>query len=197
MIMRRHLVLVFLLVLSACGSAPTVPAVNVAATQTRAAELATHARIEQLATIAAVASDAAATRTAEAALPTATPTPNPRVEQLATITAIQSQAAATQTVEAALRPPTPAPAPTATPTPKPAPPTPTPTPIASNPVGGVPGPGGYSCQFGYPIKGNLTTSSGDMIYHVPGGQYYDRTIAEECFATEADAQAAGYRRSLR
>ena len=33
--------------------------------------------------------------------------------------------------------------------------------------------------------------------HVPGGQFYNATKPEECFATEAAAQAAGYRRSLR
>lgn len=46
------------------------------------------------------------------------------------------------------------------------------------------------------IKGNIS-SSGEKIYHLPGGAYYDRTIAEEYFETEADAQAAGYRRSKR
>ena len=44
------------------------------------------------------------------------------------------------------------------------------------------------------IKGNRN-SRGEWIYHVPGMQYYDRTRAEEMFCTEADAQAAGYRRS--
>jgi len=47
------------------------------------------------------------------------------------------------------------------------------------------------CPPGYPIKGN-----GDSgIYHVPSGAYYDVTNPEQCFATEADAQAAGYRAS--
>jgi hypothetical protein len=48
------------------------------------------------------------------------------------------------------------------------------------------------CPDFAPIKGN---QSG--IYHVPGGAYYDVTDPEECFATEADAQAAGYRASER
>jgi hypothetical protein len=48
-----------------------------------------------------------------------------------------------------------------------------------------------SCPTGYPIKGNQNSG----IYHVPGQQFYDRTRPEDCFATEADAQAAGYRRS--
>jgi micrococcal nuclease len=46
------------------------------------------------------------------------------------------------------------------------------------------------------IKGNIS-SSGEKIYHVPGGAFYDKTIAEEYFDTEAEAQAAGYRRSKR
>ena len=52
---------------------------------------------------------------------------------------------------------------------------------------------GGDCPSEAPIKGNA--SSG--IYHVPGGQFYDRTNAEECFATESDAQDAGYRASRR
>ena len=31
-----------------------------------------------------------------------------------------------------------------------------------------------------------------MLYHVPGSAFYDRTVAEVWFATEADAEAAGY-----
>lgn len=46
------------------------------------------------------------------------------------------------------------------------------------------------------IKGNIN-SKGEKIYHMPGGAYYDRTDAEELFKTEAEAQAAGYRRSKR
>jgi micrococcal nuclease len=48
-----------------------------------------------------------------------------------------------------------------------------------------------SCPPGFTIKGN-----GDSgIYHVPGGAYYDATNPEVCFATPADAQAAGFRAS--
>jgi micrococcal nuclease len=46
------------------------------------------------------------------------------------------------------------------------------------------------------IKGNIN-SKGEKIYHVPGGEYYDKTVAEELFNTEADAKAAGYRKSKR
>jgi micrococcal nuclease len=45
------------------------------------------------------------------------------------------------------------------------------------------------CPQSAPIKGNQ--SSG--IYHMPGDAYYDVTDPEECFASEAAAQAAGYR----
>lgn len=45
------------------------------------------------------------------------------------------------------------------------------------------------------IKGNIGSSG--LIYHVPGGSFYNRTNAETCFDTEAEAEAAGFRRSLR
>jgi len=43
------------------------------------------------------------------------------------------------------------------------------------------------------IKGNR--SSHGWIYHLPGMPYYNQTRAEEIFCTEAEAQAAGYRRA--
>ncbi|MCC7366850.1 MAG: SH3 domain-containing protein [Chloroflexi bacterium] len=55
---------------------------------------------------------------------------------------------------------------------------------------------GMDCPAGLPIKGNHS-SSGEWIYHRPGGQFYRQTRPEQCFATEADARAAGYRASLR
>ena len=45
-----------------------------------------------------------------------------------------------------------------------------------------------------PIKANVS-SRGEKIYHLPGQASYERTQAEETFATEAEAQAAGYRRA--
>ncbi len=45
------------------------------------------------------------------------------------------------------------------------------------------------------IKGNVSSSG--KIYHLPGGAFYNRTIAEICFDSEADAQAAGFRKSQR
>lgn len=44
------------------------------------------------------------------------------------------------------------------------------------------------------IKGNRSRR-GDWIYHLPGMPYYAQTVAEEVFCTEAEARAAGYRRS--
>lgn len=47
-----------------------------------------------------------------------------------------------------------------------------------------------------PVKGNIS-SSGEKIYHVETGAFYDRTIPEECFNTEEEAKKAGYRKSKR
>ena len=49
-----------------------------------------------------------------------------------------------------------------------------------------------SCPDGYPVKAN---SSG--IYHVPGGQSYDRTVPERCYPDPQAAEAAGYRAARR
>ena len=43
---------------------------------------------------------------------------------------------------------------------------------------------------GFPIKGNASS----QLYHLPGTAFYGRTDAEVWFATEADAQAAGFTR---
>jgi endonuclease YncB( thermonuclease family) len=45
------------------------------------------------------------------------------------------------------------------------------------------------------IKGNHSRR-GEWIYHLPGMPYYDATRAEAYFCTEAQAQAAGYRRAI-
>ncbi|MCC6178057.1 MAG: hypothetical protein IT305_22370 [Chloroflexi bacterium] len=50
-----------------------------------------------------------------------------------------------------------------------------------------------NCPADHPVKANRPS----MIYHAPGGQFYARTRPEECFATPADAERAGYRRSQR
>ncbi|MGX7953567.1 thermonuclease family protein [Tsuneonella sp. HG249] len=45
------------------------------------------------------------------------------------------------------------------------------------------------------IKGNRNRR-GEWIYHLPGFPYYEATRAEEIFCSEAQAQAAGYRRAI-
>lgn len=61
------------------------------------------------------------------------------------------------------------------------------------PASGRVAPLGKNCPASHPIKGNASS----MIYHVPGGAFYARTTPEDCFATAADAVAAGYRASRR
>ena len=84
--------------------------------------------------------------------------------------------------------PTATPEPTDEPTPVPAPtqrvfPTRTPRPILASDAA--------PCALGQ-IKGNRSSK----IYHVPGGGSYAQTKANvQCFDTEAQAQAAGYRRA--
>lgn len=51
------------------------------------------------------------------------------------------------------------------------------------------------------VKGNISQTSGERIYHVPGCEYYDQTVitmsaGEQWFCTEADALAAGWRKAL-
>ncbi|QHE50764.1 hypothetical protein [Pontibacillus sp. HMF3514] len=46
------------------------------------------------------------------------------------------------------------------------------------------------------IKGNRN-GRGELIYHVPGGQYYNRVKGQVFFQTEEEAQQAGYRKSQR
>lgn len=45
------------------------------------------------------------------------------------------------------------------------------------------------CPQGYPIKAN----DNSMIFHVPGGRFYDRTVPERCYADADAATADGYR----
>jgi large subunit ribosomal protein L22 len=56
------------------------------------------------------------------------------------------------------------------------------------PEGAVAAPEDGSIPAGYEIKGNQNS----MKYHVPGGRYYDITIAELFFDTPEHAEAAGY-----
>jgi len=52
------------------------------------------------------------------------------------------------------------------------------------------------------IKGNISATTGEKIYHVPGGEFYDKTVIDEAtgerwFCTEQEAIEAGWRRSKR
>ena len=52
-----------------------------------------------------------------------------------------------------------------------------------------------------PVKGNVN-SKGQRIYHLPGGQFYERVKikpeqGDQCFNTAVEAKAAGFRRSKR
>lgn len=67
---------------------------------------------------------------------------------------------------------------------------PKPAPVAPAPSPSVPG-NGMNCPATHPIKGNESS----MIYHMPGQRHYTQTNPEECFATESDALAAGYRKA--
>lgn len=49
-----------------------------------------------------------------------------------------------------------------------------------------------ACPATHPVKGNKG-SMGALIYHNQDSPSYDRTHPEVCFATEQDAEAAGYR----
>lgn len=77
-----------------------------------------------------------------------------------------------------------------------APPQPTTVPVApAEPAftGKTVDPPWWPCAEGQ-IKGNRDSGK----YHVPGGQFYDKTYeGVECFNTEAEAEAAGYVRSKR
>lgn len=45
------------------------------------------------------------------------------------------------------------------------------------------------------IKGNISGSN--KIYHIKGGSSYEKTVPEQCFDTEAQAEAAGFRKAKR
>ena len=68
----------------------------------------------------------------------------------------------------------------------------TPMPV-STPAPGRAAPSDMTCPGTHPVKGNR----GSMIYHLPGAGFYEQTRPEDCFASPADAEAAGYRRSQR
>lgn len=50
-----------------------------------------------------------------------------------------------------------------------------------------------ACPSGYPVKANDSSH----IYHVPGGQFYERTVPERCYTDPQAAEADGYRAARR
>jgi hypothetical protein len=50
-----------------------------------------------------------------------------------------------------------------------------------------------ACPTGYPVKANDSSH----IYHVPGGQFYERTVPERCYTDPQAAEADGYRAARR
>jgi predicted lipid-binding transport protein (Tim44 family) len=53
-------------------------------------------------------------------------------------------------------------------------------------------PTGAGCPDGYTVK---ATQSG--LYHVPGGQFYERSVPVRCYVDAAAAEADGYRAAKR
>ena len=53
---------------------------------------------------------------------------------------------------------------------------------------------GEQCPPGFEIKGNRSRN-GDLLYHTPASNNFARTKPEACFATEEDAEAAGFRKA--
>jgi hypothetical protein len=46
-----------------------------------------------------------------------------------------------------------------------------------------------ACPASHPVKAKV----GSGIYHLPGGQFYERTRPERCYVDAAAAEADGYR----
>ncbi len=70
-------------------------------------------------------------------------------------------------------------------------------PVAGHPDGDPPDrwvvPDEGACPVSHPVKARLASG----IFHVPGGQSYDRTRADRCYADPAAAEADGLRRAKR
>ena len=50
-----------------------------------------------------------------------------------------------------------------------------------------------SCPVSHPVKGKLTSG----IFHLPGGQNYERTRADRCYTDTRTAEADGLRQAKR
>ncbi|MFM8303977.1 MAG: hypothetical protein ACKOA9_06730 [Actinomycetota bacterium] len=86
-----------------------------------------------------------------------------------------------------------------TPQPFPSPPKPVPHETGTQ-TGPAPGaavgwvaPEAGACPVTHPVKAKL----GSGIFHVPGGQMYDRTVPDRCYRDAAAAEADGLRASKR
>jgi micrococcal nuclease len=76
--------------------------------------------------------------------------------------------------------------------------------VCTSPTAAPPAGAAGACQFSGTnepvIKGNISSSSGERIYHVPGQRHYDDTVinegaGERWFCTEQEAVAAGWRKA--
>ncbi len=69
-----------------------------------------------------------------------------------------------------------------------------PTPVVSEtPAPAWVAPSNGACPPGYPVKAKLASG----IFHVPGGQNYDRTVPDRCYRDGEGAVADGLRASKR
>jgi len=125
----------------------------------------------------------------------------PDTKHQATLTQAEQRARQAGRVSCWVRTPTPTGTATPTPTASPRPGTATPLPATSTPVpvSGCPQ-GCTSPPPGCVIKGNISSSSGEKIYHVPGQRNYEQTVidpakGERWFCTEEEATANGWRKS--
>ncbi len=53
----------------------------------------------------------------------------------------------------------------------------------------VRGDGSLDCPLSHPVKAKVNS----MIYYIPESGHYDRAVPDVCFASDLDAEAAGYR----
>ena len=67
-----------------------------------------------------------------------------------------------------------------------------PEPVASAAAVAWVAPVAGACPDGYPVKANRSG-----IFHVPGGQFYERTVPERCYPDPQAAEADGYRPARR
>jgi hypothetical protein len=59
---------------------------------------------------------------------------------------------------------------------------------------GVPPATSWTCPGSHPIKGYLSEESG-LLFHLPGGRFYEEASPARCYASEEEARRDGARRS--